>query len=55
MSLSCWLDAAAQRALVVEAGLAAMQEWEAEHTELAPEELTWTDDIIKTLTAWVAG
>ena len=55
VSLSCWLDAAAQRALVVEAGLAAMREWEAEYGELAPEELTWADDIFKSLTTRVAG
>lgn len=55
VSLSCWLNAAAERALVLEAGLAAVREWEAEHGELAPEELTWADDILKTSTARVAG
>ena len=46
VSLSSWLNAAAERALILEAGLAAVREWEAEHGELAPEDLTWADDIL---------
>ncbi len=33
--------AAAERALVVEAGLDAVRSWEAEHGELTAEELAW--------------
>jgi len=46
VSLSAWLNAAAERALVVEAGLTAVSEWETEHGELTAEELSWADGIL---------
>ena len=55
VSLSTWLNAAAERALVVEAGLAGVREWEAEHGELTPEELAWADDILNGSASRVAG
>ena len=46
ISLSSWLDTAARRALVLEAGLDAVREWEAEHGELSADELTWADGVL---------
>jgi len=46
VSLSAWLNAAAERALLVEEGLAAVRSWEAEHGELSGEELAWADSIL---------
>lgn len=46
VSLSAWLNAAAQRALVVEEGLAAVQKWEADHGELTAQELAWADAVL---------
>lgn len=46
VSLSAWLNAAAERALLVEAGLDGVAEWEAEHGELTDEELAWADSIL---------
>lgn len=46
VSLSAWLNAAAQRALVVEEGLAAVQKWEADHGELTAQELVWADAVL---------
>ncbi|WP_419922016.1 hypothetical protein [Candidatus Poriferisodalis sp.] len=46
VSLSAWLNAAAERALRVEQGLAAVREWEQEHGELSPEALTWAEQVI---------
>lgn len=46
VSLSAWLNAAAERALLVEAGLDGVAEWEAEHGELSDEELAWADSIL---------
>ena len=46
VSLSAWLNAAAERALVVERGLTAVREWEAEHGELSAEELAWADSVL---------
>lgn len=46
VSLSAWLNAAAERALLVEQGLAGVAEWEAEHGELSPEELAWADSVL---------
>ncbi len=43
VSLSSWLNEAAENALRVEDGLRAVAEWEAEHGSLAPEELTEAD------------
>ena len=43
VSLSAWINAAAERALVVERGLAAVRAWEADHGELTASELAWAD------------
>jgi hypothetical protein len=40
------LNAAAERALVLENGLAGVRAWEADHGELTSEELAWADAII---------
>lgn len=49
VSLSAWLNAAAERALLVEQGLAGVVEWEAEHGELSSEELAWADSVLDRL------
>jgi uncharacterized protein YaeQ len=46
LSLSAWLNAAAERALLLEAGLAAVAEWEAEHGALTADELAWADSVL---------
>ncbi|MBX3314158.1 MAG: hypothetical protein KF906_07540 [Actinobacteria bacterium] len=46
VSLSAWLNAAAERALLVEAGLAGVRAWEADHGELTTAELAWADSIL---------
>lgn len=46
VSLSAWLNAAAERALVLEAGLVAVAEWEAEHGEFTEAELVWADSVL---------
>ncbi len=46
VSLSAWLNAAADRALVLESGLDGVAAWEAEHGELSAEELAWADSIL---------
>lgn len=43
VSLSSWLNEAAERALRVEAGLRAVAEWEAEHGRLTESELAEAD------------
>ena len=43
LSLSAWLNRAAENALAIEDGLAAVAEWEAEHGMLTPEELARAD------------
>lgn len=43
LSLSAWLNRAAENALAVEEGLAAVAEWEAEHGALTAEELAAAD------------
>lgn len=43
VSLSSWLNEAAERALRVEAGLRAVAEWEAEHGSLTDGELAAAD------------
>jgi hypothetical protein len=47
VSLSAWLNAAAERALLIEQGLAGVAEWEAEHGELSVEELAWADSVLE--------
>ena len=46
VSLSAWLNAAAARALVLEAGLDAVRDWESEHGELTADELAWADGVL---------
>jgi hypothetical protein len=46
VSLSAWLNAAAERALLIERGLAGIAEWEAEQGELSVEELAWADSVL---------
>lgn len=46
VSFSAWLNAAAERALVVEEGLAAVRAWESDHGELTGEELAWADAVL---------
>ena len=46
VSLSAWLNPAAERAIRVENRLAAAREWEQEHGELSTEELAWADKVI---------
>ena len=46
VSLSAWLNAAAERALIVENGLAAVADWEAEHGEFSTNELAWADTVL---------
>ncbi len=43
LSLSAWLNRAAENALAIEDGLAAVAEWEAEHGALTAEELDAAD------------
>ena len=47
LSLSAWLNAAAERALLIEGGLAAMAEWEAEYGAPTEEDLAWADSVLK--------
>lgn len=51
LSLSAWLNAAAERALLLEAGLAAVRAWEDEHGALSSEELAWADAVLDAATA----
>lgn len=46
ISMSAWLNAAAQRALRIEAGLDAVREWEDEHGHLTSDELDWADHVL---------
>ena len=46
LSLSAWLNAAAERALVLEEGLAAVRAWEADHGELSDQDLAWADAVL---------
>lgn len=46
LSLSAWLNRAAENALAIEDGLRAVAEWEAEHGALTPEELRAADAIL---------
>lgn len=43
VSLSSWLNQAAERALRIEQGLRAVQSWEAEHGALTVDELAFAD------------
>jgi hypothetical protein len=46
LSLSAWLNRAAENALAIEDGLAAVAEWEAEQGPLTPEELRAADAVL---------
>lgn len=46
LSLSAWLNDAAENALAIEAGLAAVAAWEAEHGRLTEEELGAADRVL---------
>jgi hypothetical protein len=46
LSLSAWLNRAAENALAIEDGLAAVAEWEAEHGALTEEELRAADAVL---------
>jgi hypothetical protein len=46
LSLSAWLNRAAESALAIEDGLAAVAEWEAEHGALTAAELREADAIL---------
>ncbi len=46
VSLSAWLNAAAERALIIETGLAEVRAWEAEHGALSDVELAWADAVL---------
>jgi hypothetical protein len=46
LSLSAWLNRAAQNALAVEDGLAAVAEWEAEHGAFTAEEIAAADAVL---------
>lgn len=47
LSLSAWLNRAAESALSIEDGLAAVTEWEAEHGPLTAEELAKADTVLE--------
>lgn len=46
LSLSAWLSRAAENALAIEDGRAAVEEWQAEHGRFTAEELRAADEIL---------
>jgi hypothetical protein len=46
LSLSAWVNRAAENALAIEDGLAAVAEWENEHGPLSAEELAAADAVL---------
>ena len=46
VSLSKWLNAAAERGLIIERGLTAIAEWEAEEGPPSEEALAWADSVL---------
>lgn len=46
LSFSAWLNQAAQKALAIEEGLAAVAEWEALHGALTPEEIATANAVL---------
>jgi hypothetical protein len=46
MSVSAWLNRAAENELAIEAGLDAVREWESDHGALSPEELAAADSLL---------
>lgn len=49
VSVSAWLNHAAENALAIEAGLDAVREWETEHGELTAKELAAADKLLDRL------
>lgn len=49
ISLSAWMNHAAQNELAIEAGLDAVRAWEADHGELTDDELAEADRILDTI------
>ena len=47
LSLSAWLNAAAERALLIEGGLAAMAAWDAECGPPSEEAFAWADAALR--------
>lgn len=47
VSVSAWLNHAAENELAIEAGVDAVREWEAEHGELSAEELEAADSLLE--------
>lgn len=46
VSVSAWLNRAAENELAIEAGLDAVRDWEADHSELTASELTAADALL---------
>jgi hypothetical protein len=46
VSLSAWLNHAAENELALEEGLDGVREWEAEHGEMSAEELARADELL---------
>ena len=46
LSLSAWLNHAAENALAIEAGLDAVRDWEAEHGAFSADELAAADQML---------
>ena len=47
LSLSAWLNAAAERALLIDDGLAAMAKWEADFGSPSEEAIAWADAALR--------
>jgi predicted transcriptional regulator len=50
VSVSAWLNHAAENELAIEAGLDAVREWEADHGTLTAEELAAADSLLDRIT-----
>lgn len=53
VSLSAWLNDAVERKLRIQAGLAAVREWEVENGPLTPDELAHADAVLDRVSARV--
>lgn len=51
LSVSAWLNHAAENELAIEAGLDAVRDWEAEHGALTDEELAAADSLLDRVAA----
>ncbi len=51
VSLSAWLNVAAENELAIETGLGAVRDWEADHGTLTPAELTDADMLLDRILA----